>query len=151
LKKQFNLSLQVLTITAGVNIIAFVIRVGYYHREFTTNNFSYSDMILEDIHMIPYVLKEIVSFYYILLLVASVNTLHDNLAYKLNMKCLQLKNDNKDLLNDYIVMHLDAHSYTSILKLGPIEVRRKRVLLTLVTLVLYCLYILTRVRKSVKA
>jgi len=150
LKKEFYLLVQILTIIAGVNIIAFVIQVGgYYYYYYTVVAHSYKDMILADVHTIPYIFKEIVFFYYILLLVGTVNTNNDDIVYKLNTKCWQLKKEDKGIiLSDYVLMHLDAQSYPTVLKLVSIEVRRGRVLLTLATLVLYCMYVILNFRKK---
>jgi hypothetical protein len=143
LQIEFFLLIQVLTIIAGINIIAFLIRVGKYHHLLYDNDGDYSDMILSDLHMIPYILKEIIFFYYILLLVSSTNTLYDILVNKLNIKCWQLKKQSNDnILNDFVLMHLDALANPIVLCIGPLAVRRKRVLVTLSTLVLYCIYIL---------
>ena len=145
LKNDSYLSIQILTATAAINVISFMMQVGVYYSSIYK---SYKDMIVADLHTVPYIFKEIVFFYYILLLVASVNTNSSNLVYKLNVKCWQLKNENKDILGDYVLMHVDAHSYPTEMRLGPFQVRRGRVLLTLVTLVVYCVYILISFHKT---
>ena len=148
-RSEFYLLIQILMITAGVNIIAFVMEATVYYNYYTEIGYTYKDLIRSLVHMIPYLLKEIVFFFYILLIVASVNTNSNNLLYKLNTKCWKLKKEDKSvILNDYVVMHLDAQSYPIEFKLGPIEVRRERILLTLATLVAYSLYILIRIRKA---
>lgn len=142
LKKEFFSLIQLLTVIAGVSIISFLMRVATYYYELQTGDGNYNDMILSDLHMIPYELKDIIFFYYILLNVSSVNTFNDSLIEKLNLKCCQLKKQNKSTLNDYVLMLLETLSNHIVLNLGPIKVRRNRVLITLVAIVAYCLHIL---------
>ena len=75
----------------GINIITFLIEVTFYHNDLLNGVATYKDMILADLHMLPYLVKEIIFFYYVLLKIASVNTLSDNLIQKFNSKCWQLK------------------------------------------------------------
>jgi hypothetical protein len=142
--------MQIVMISGGINIITFVMEVGFYHSDFLNGVSNYRDMILADFHMVPYLLKEIVFFYYVLLRIASVNSLYDSLIQKINAKCWQLKmSENKDIISDYVFLHVDASSLPIVFKLGSIEVRQNRVLITLLGFCLYCMSILMKFRRAV--
>ena len=79
--------------------------------------------------MIPYLFKEIVFFYYILLKVASANTMNAKLIQSISSKCWTLRfsennSSNKVKLDDYVLIHLDAHSIPIVFKVGTVAVQR---------------------------
>ena len=151
LHTQSNVSIQIVTIFAGINIITFIMEISYYYNDFVNNVSTYSDMILADLHMTPYLLKEVVFFYYVLLKIADISTLNYQLIEKINTKCWQLKiSENKDIINDYMFLHVDASQLPILFKLGgEVEVRQNQVLLTLVGFIFYCMSILIKVQKAV--
>lgn len=149
LKKESNLSIQILTISAGCNAIIFVFQLFVNN----SNEYlvpTYSDIILANVHMIPYILKEIVFFFYVLLEIATINSLNKSLLLKINNKCWQ-ENQKKESdihkLNDYLLIHIDAHSMPMNFTIGTIEVRRSQVLTTLIGFTLYIMYIFFQARR----
>lgn len=146
LKKESNLSIQILTISAGCNVMSFVFELFANN----SNGTTYSNIILANVHMIPYFLKEIIFFFYVLLEIATINSLNKSLLLKINNKCWQEKQKKESdihKLNDYLLIHVDAHSMPINFTIGTIEVRRSQVLTTLIGFTLYMIYIFFQARR----
>jgi len=144
-----SLFIQVLTLSAGISVIIFILRVEAYHIEYINDVISYKVMIFQYIHMIPYLFKEIVFFYYTLLKVASANTMNAKLIQSINSKCWTLRfsennNNNKVKLDDYVLIHLDAQSVPIVFKVGTVAVQRETLIATLIGITFYFIFVLIR-------
>lgn len=147
-------TVQIITVTAGLNAIMFILMMWYwnYYYEVTDDSFKYKDMIFFDFKLAPFLLKEIVFFYHILLTVASINSNQDDISKAVCQKYLELNGSKNDttLCLDYILIHLDCFQNPTILTLLSMTVRKNTVLLTLAAVVINFAIALIDFSKNVK-
>jgi len=159
LKNGSYLSAQLLTITAAINVVAFLFTMWLNSYLHISGAITYGEMILYDFIAFPYLLKEIVFFFYVLYLAASINTLHDKFIDIANKKFWEVKkkidrkaDNNNTQFTDLSLLWSCTMFRTEdycVFRLGRLEVRRGGVIATMVGFILYCLYMLLKFKRSV--
>ena len=100
---------------------------------------------------------EIVFFFYITYEAGAINSLHDKCIYNANMKYWEVTKrighvtdiNNVNFSNIQMLSHytmIRTENYT-IFRLGFLEVRRRSWVISIVGFILYCLYILLRLKR----
>jgi len=140
LQNEAYYSTQLMTITAGFNLLTSIL--GFYIiYAFEYKNWKH---IRDDDTYNPFVTvpltvnlycKEIIFFYYILFKIAKINSYNDELKLTLAKKCWTLRD--KDEGYQYMIMYQDALNFPTVFKLGNLEVRRGKLLLTMLGSVVY--------------
>ena len=179
LKDGYYLSTQIVTITAGINVICFMFIIWLSNFYYIQNNItSYSTVIFYDFYQLPYLLKgyichyhittifiiiniitiEIVFFFYILYQAGFINTLHDAIINSANDKYWEVKkknsniqdfNDNKSDIQLMWDCAVISTEHYSIFKIGPYEVRQRYVFITMIIFISYCASILLKFKADV--
>jgi hypothetical protein len=146
-------STQLISISAAVNVLGWVYQLwfNYYVSKFA----NASVMIVNDIFLSPFLLKEIVFFFYILLQSSYINELHSKFVQILGRKSIILManpNNNinmDDLVSQSIYSSLFIHTtlYPIKFEILGIIIKRNRIIFGLIGLIVYSCYIFFMVKR----
>lgn len=148
-------SIQVLTIVAGINWIGIMVSFLSFHILYTLDiGYSYNDMILDDLVILPYLLKEAVFFFYVLYKAASINSLDDKIKSSLVKRCDELAISGKE--SDHVQkQHLTLTSLSLNSIIFPIEftllgrrITRNDVVFSIIGTILYTISMIIKVNRT---
>jgi len=125
LQKESYYSTQVITLVAGFDIIIemFELWINYYnYQNYSDEGFTYGEMLRYDFRTLPFYLKDILFFFYVLWFAASINSVHDQFRATISTKCWKYR-DNQKLFQQYSAMYFDCLEYPVVFRLGPFKVR----------------------------
>ena len=151
------LSIQVLTIVAGINWIGILVSFLAFHELYVyaeTSGYTYNDLINDDLVILPYLLKEAFFFFYVLWKAATINTLDDKIKSSLVKKCDELTISGKD--NVYVQkQHLTYTSLSLNSIIFPIEfkllgrrITRNDLVFSIVGTIIYTLSMIIKVNST---
>ena len=145
LHEDLDWTLQIVTFTAGLNAFVFVLMVWYweYYYGITSYSFQKRDAIFFDFKLAPFLLKEIIFFFYLLYTVASININQDNMSEIVKIKYYA------EQTRDTVRIHIDCFQSPTHISLLFITVRKQTFLFTLFGVLINFIVAIADIQKKI--